>query len=89
MKLNISYIRPCGERNKLAARLEFNGDFDMEKLRESFKVQLSKELNVIKFQIENKDILISDGHIDIRNAEKEHEILKIIETMKQFLKETS
>ena len=89
MKLDISYVKPCGEKNTLLARLNFKGTFDMEKLREKTEAKISNKLGVTKLRIENKDILISDGHIDIRNAEKEHEILKIVETIKQFLKETS
>ena len=89
MKLRISYIKPCNERNKLTARFDFKGTVDVEKLKQEFETKNSEKLGLMKFSVGNVEVMLSDNHIDIRNAEREHEILEIMGKLKQFIKETS
>ena len=86
MKLNISYVRPCGEKNKLTARLDFDKGIDMEGIGTEFNVKSAPGMNMIRFQKDNKSIMVSRNHIDIRNAESEYEILNILESIKKFIR---
>jgi hypothetical protein len=88
MILNISYVKPCSEKNSLAARLDFDGKVDMEKMKSVFETKYSEKLGIVKFAIGKIEVMLSENHIDIRNAGYEHEILKIVEKMKPFLTDT-
>ncbi len=80
MKLNISYVRPCSE-SRFVARLDLNEELDLENIRNNFGGELSG--SVLKTNIDGKDVLVFRDHIDIK-AEKEHEIIKIIERIRNL-----
>jgi hypothetical protein len=84
MKLQISYVRPCGEKDKVAARIDA-GKADTEKLRQKLAGKSSAELGVTKAEVAGKEILIFDDHIEIFRAESEHEILRIMGTLRQLI----
>jgi hypothetical protein len=84
MKLDISYAKPCGERNKLTARVTLSRIIDIEKLREKCGGSFSKNLNLVKLRINKTDVMVYEDHIDIRNADKEYQILKIVDDLRRF-----
>lgn len=86
MKLNISYARPCSEKDTLIGRIDLNETVDRDKIREKFSTSGS---DFLKLRMDGKEVIIYSNHIDIRNAQKEHEILKIVQELKPFLKGTS
>jgi hypothetical protein len=86
MRLQISYVRPCGERDKVAGRIDLNEKLDLAKLKLPGKV--SAELGVLKTEVNGKEILVFEDHVDILKAESEHEILRLMGTLKQIIEGT-
>lgn len=86
MRLDISYVKPCGDKGRLAARIEM--ETDPGRVREAFRGQYSENLGVLRTNIGALDVIVYPDHVDISNADFEHEILEAVKSLRR-LKGTS
>jgi ArsR family metal-binding transcriptional regulator len=92
MKLSISYVKPCTERDRVSVVAE-TGEIEVAKLLGKLnggkvfqKLRHSPELDMIRMNHDNKEIMVfGSGRIEIRKTENEMDAIKTMNVLKQVM----
>ena len=80
MRLDISYVKPCSEKGRLAARIDMQ--VDPGTVARELKGDYSPELGVLRTEVGGLSVTVYPDHVDISNADSEHQILEAVKSIR-------
>jgi hypothetical protein len=81
MRLDISYVKPCGEKGRLAARVDMQ--IDPESVRKAAGGDYSPALGVLRTEVNGLSVIVYRDHVDISDADFEHEIVEALRSIRE------